>query len=298
MTFEEHMDQVRLAARTALEKTSLRPVVSQHAALLYGGKMLRARLAMRVGLAGGVPLRTLIPGCAAIELLHAASLLHDDVIDGATLRRGVPTFWVSRSTSGAILLGDLMVCTALSLLVEADNGDLIAEFAARSREMCEAEVEQELLRRGEADWETSVSLARRKTGSLFAFVAYLGGAHLPDLRAALRESGYLVGTAYQLADDVFDSFGDPGAADKSVGLDAARSKVTAVSGWRNPRGGSPEDPIEYIVELCERSEDRLAEWPAVQAAWREFLASDLNPSIQKLVQLFVPLFAAGQAAAV
>lgn len=292
------MEEVRLKARKALEDTALYPVVSQHEMLLYGGKMLRARLAMRVGLAGGVPLRTLIPGCAAIELLHAASLLHDDVIDGATLRRGVPTFWVNRSTSGTILMGDLMVCTALSLLVEADDGDLIAEFAARSLEMCEAEVEQELLRRGEADWDTSVSLARRKTGSLFAFVAYLGGAHLPDLRAALRESGYMVGTAYQLADDVFDSFGDPDVADKSVGLDAARSKVTGMSGWRNPRGGSPEDPIGYITGLCDRSGERLAEWPAVQAAWGEFLAEDLNPPIQHMVRLFVPFFAAAHAEAV
>jgi len=286
LNLDRHIGDVSGAIKQALERTTLKPLVGQYEGLLYGGKMLRARLALRIGLTTGVPLPALIHGAAATELLHAASLLHDDVIDGASLRRGAPTFWLSRGTSGAILLGDLMVCTALSLLVEADRGALVPEFVCRAREMCEAEAEQELLR-GEASWATSVSLARRKTGSLFAFVAYLGGGESAELRSVLRESGYLAGTAYQLADDLFDSFGDPASADKTLGLDSTHAKVTAVTGWQNQQGGSPDDPVEYIRELCTRSEEALAAWPPVQAAWHAFLSQDLEPSIQKLVALFV-----------
>ena len=282
------LGEVRSTIRQALERTSLKPLVPHCAGLLSGGKMLRARLALRAGTAAGAPLPTLICGAAAIELLHAASLLHDDVIDGASLRRGAPAFWVSRGTSGAIILGDLMVCVSLSLLIEANGEALIPEFVSRAREMCEAEAEQELLRRGEANWDTSVNLARRKTGSLFAFVAYLAGGPSPALRPVLRESGYLAGTAYQLADDLFDSFGDPDSADKTLGLDSAHAKVTAVTGWQNHQDGTPDDPVEYIQELCEKSEQALAAWPTVRVAWHDFLSEDLQPSIQKLVALFVP----------
>ena len=288
MDVERHIGDVTGTIRQALERTTLKPLVAQFAGALYGGKMLRSRLALRVGAAAGVPMPTLIGSAAATEMLHAASLLHDDVIDGARVRRGAPAFWVSRGTSGSVLLGDLMVCAALSLIVETDGGVLVPEFVRRAKEMCEAEAEQELMPPEEADWAASVSLARRKTGSLFAFVGYASGGASPELRAALRESGYLAGTAYQLADDLFDSYGDPLSSDKTLGLDATHPRVTAVTGWQNHRGGSPDDPVAYIQALCERSEQALAGWPVVRAAWHEFLSEDLQPSIHKFVELFVP----------
>ena len=286
MDVDQHIKDVTATIREVLEKTPLQPLVSQMSGALYGGKMLRSRLALRVGVAAGVPKPTLIRGAAAIEMLHAASLLHDDVIDGASLRRGAPAFWVSRGTSGSVLVGDLMVCSAFSLIMEDDSRGLISEFVNRSREMCEAEVEQELLRRETPDWNTSVVLARRKTGSLFAFVGYLAGCTSPELGAILRECGYLAGTAYQLADDLFDSYGDPSSSDKSLGLDALKPKTTAASGWRNDRAGAPDNPVAFIQDLCDKSEQLVANVPVVRDAWRDYLKKDMGPTIEKFVKVF------------
>jgi len=283
---DNHIGDVQGAIRDILEKTPLHSLLDQFSGSLYGGKMLRSRLALRVGLAAGVPLATLIRGAAAIEMLHAASLLHDDVIDGARLRRGAPAFWVSRGTSGSVLVGDLMVCSSFSLIMDTESRDLIPEFVNRAREMCEAEVEQELLRRDTPDWATSVKFARNKTGSLFAFVGYLAGSQSPDLAAITRECGYSAGTAYQLADDIFDSYGDSSSSDKSLGLDALKTKTTAASGWRNDRDGSPENPAAFIKDLCSKSVSLLEGFPVVRDAWQDYLALDLGPAINKFVEVF------------
>ncbi len=283
---DRQVADVTALIREVLEGTSLKPLLGQVSSSLYGGKMLRSRLALRVGAAAGIPQDTLIRGSAAIEMLHAASLLHDDVIDGANMRRGAPAFWVSRGTSGSVLVGDLMVCLAFSLVMETGSRELISEFVARSREMCEAEVEQELVRRETPDWTTSVTLARRKTGSLFAFVGYLAGSRSPEFGAVLRECGYLAGTAYQLADDLFDSYGDPSTSDKSLGLDAMKPKITAASGWRHDRVGAPQNPLAYIDELFVKADALLADSPEVQNAWRDYMSQDLRPSIDKFVKMF------------
>ena len=283
---EQYVTDVKETIRDVLEGTSLKPLLNQVSGSLYGGKMLRSRLALRIGTAAGVPRQTLTCGAAAIEMLHAASLLHDDVIDGADMRRGSPAFWISRGTSGSVLVGDLMVCLAFSLIMKSESRELIPEFVNRSREMCEAEVEQELVRRETPDWPLSVSLARRKTGSLFAFVGYLAGSQSPELGPILRECGYLAGTAYQLADDLFDGYGDQASSDKSLGRDALKPKVTAASGWKFDRAGAPADPVVYIGELCAKADALLEGFPPVQAAWREFMKQEFSPSIDKFVKGF------------
>lgn len=292
MDVDRYVRDVTGTIKDALEATSLKPLLEQVSASLYGGKMLRSRLALRVGVAAGVPVETLIRGAAAIEMLHAASLLHDDVIDGANMRRGAPAFWVSRGTSGSVLVGDLMTCLAFSLVMDTGSRELIPEFVNRSREMCEAEVEQELVRRETPDWNISVSLARRKTGSLFAFVGYLAGNQTPELGAILRECGYLAGTAYQLADDLFDGYGDQSSSDKSLGLDALKPKVTAASGWKHDRAGAPDNPVVYIGELCAKADSLLAGYPPVQEAWRDYMKKEFSPAIDK----FVKVFSSGMAA--
>lgn len=283
-----YIADVKGTIRSVLETTPLGCLLDQLSGSLYGGKMLRSRLAFRIGVPSGVPVATLVRGAAAIEMLHAASLLHDDVIDNASLRRGAPAFWVSRGTSGSILVGDLMVCAAFSMIMDMESRNLIPEFVGRAREMCEAEVEQELLQRGRPDWLTSVSIARAKTGSLFAFVGYLAGCNSADRAALTRECGYVAGTAYQLADDIFDAFGDPGASDKSLGMDARQPKVTAASGWRNDRAGAPEDPVAYIRDLCAKPRSILAEAPEALAGWNDYLERDLGPVINTFVKGFTP----------
>ncbi len=262
--------------RACLAATALRALADSAPGLIGQGKMLRARLALRVGPAtGAAPIDT-VRAAAAVELTHAASLLHDDVIDGGVLRRGAPAFWVEKGVSGAILLGDLLLFKALELVAAVDPATLLPALVRLTGEVCEAETEQELLLRGApAGWEQCLRIARRKTGPLFAFAALAGAGADPRLARALEASGYEVGTAYQLADDLLDVAGDPALAGKTLGSDSARAKVTAAAAALN----EPVDPPAVIRELCAISAARLVEWPAVQSAWQAYLDLDLRPAI-------------------
>ncbi len=247
---------------------------------LGGGKLLRARAALRLAPVAVVPADAMIRSAAAVELVHGASLLHDDVIDGALTRRGAPAFWAQYGSHGAILAGDILLGKALNVLSLTREPDLIAGLAQAVAEVCSAESEQELLLRGQpSDWATALRLARQKTGPLFAFAALTAGNGDPALRTALKEAGYLAGTAYQLSDDVLDVVGDSVAAGKTLGTDVARFKGTSTSA----RNGDPADAIASVDELCAASLEQLDPWPAVRAAWGVYLDLDLRPAMAKNV---------------
>jgi geranylgeranyl pyrophosphate synthase len=275
---EVALEDVRGLMAKALADTVLRRLFDDTRLLLSNGKMLRSRLALRVGPAARTPYATLVHASAAVELIHAASLLHDDVIDGGFLRRNLPTFWTEKGVPGAILVGDLMLFKALDLLGEVENGRLVHVLVKMTGEICDAESEQELVLRGEtAIWENCVRIARRKTGALFAFAAYACGGTDSVLSATLQEAGYAVGTAYQLADDILDVSGDEAAAGKTLGTDQARDKTTAASAVVS----SSVDAAGYIESLCAQAEASLDAWPNAKHAWRVFMAQDLRPALSR-----------------
>jgi geranylgeranyl diphosphate synthase type I len=273
------LEAVRARMTEAMADTAVGPLVADYRRLLVQGKMLRSRLVWRVGSAMGADPAFLTEAGAAIELIHAASLLHDDVIDGGYLRRGVPAFWVERGIPGAILLGDLMLFQALRLLSAPERRDLLGESIQLTGEVCEAESEQELMMRGPpSTWAECMDIARRKTGALFALAALAGAgpAPGPGLRAALREGGYLLGTAYQLADDFLDAHGDAETAGKTLGSDAGRNKATA---FRAAAAAGVDVP-RHLESLLVRSLAVLEPWPAAQQAWGEYVESDLRASLE------------------
>lgn len=244
--------------------------------ILGSGKRLRARLTLRLSSAGGLPRDSALSVAAAVEMVHAASLLHDDVIDGGVLRRGAPSFWVAHGIQGAILVGDLLLCAAYDLIRDTGRQALLHALVTHTREVCEAEVEQELIRRGRpADWADAERSARRKTGALFAFAALAAAGAEGPLADALREAGYLAGTAYQLSDDVLDWAGSDTEAGKTLGRDAARRKNTAAT----IVGGDPAPALRRIAELRVQAEDRLADWPDALDAWRTYWTLDLQPAL-------------------
>ena len=277
----EDILEVQERVMDSLTSSSLAPLAEQFRPYLADGKMLRARLLLRVSAVTSVSREDRLCAAAAVELIHAASLLHDDVIDEGRTRRGVPAFWVKEGVKGAVLLGDLMVCKAFSLVQQRRNGSLVRLLTDVAHEMCDAEAQQELLLRDEvSDWDTCVSLARRKTGSLFAFAACAGAGPTEPLATTLREAGYTIGTAYQLADDVFDANGDPFLSDKSLGRDAANLRPTAVS--TSEINGI--DPGLYIRELCESAQSSLSKWPEVKCAWDAYMAADMGPALATFLE--------------
>lgn len=268
----------RLMVDTVLE-TPLRAILDGEPSL-GSGKMLRARIAGRLAESTSAPLDTLLHAAAAVEMVHAASLLHDDVIDGGFLRRNHPAFWVERGVSGAILLGDLLLFKALELVGRVEDGRLTRKLITLTGDVCQAESEQELIIRGQAaDWDTCVRIARGKTGALFAFVAWACAGTDPVRQAILLEAGFQVGTAYQLADDILDATGDHDQAGKTLGTDASRQKTTAM----RVTGSTPLNPAHEVRELCRNSGAELIASPSLHQAWTTYLKRDLGPALDPIL---------------
>ncbi|WP_372805993.1 polyprenyl synthetase family protein [Pontiella sp.] len=275
---EKQLKLVKQAMVDSLSDTSISKLLPGNKNLLGSGKMLRSRLTLFLGNANGIQEAVLVNAAAAVDIIHGASLLHDDVIDGGILRRGAPTFWKKYGVNGAILLGDLLMFKALSLLTSVDRADLLQELIDRTGEVCRSEVEQELILRGApGTWAECEQVARFKTGSLFAFAAVAGAAQEPGQVQALREAGYILGTAYQLADDVLDASGNEAVSGKTLGTDNDRGKTTAITATKN----APPNPADYIYSLLETSTAQLAPWPTTQSAWIEFLNVTMKPVLSK-----------------
>ncbi len=276
---DDGLAAVRRLMAGVLAETVLHKLIPDCKSLLGNGKLLCSRLLLRVGTAAGVAPSTLQHAAASVELIHAASLLHDDVIDGGFLRRNLPTFWSEKGVPGAILVGDLMLFKALDLAGRVEGGRLIQLLVRMTGEVCDAESEQELVLRGQtAIWEHSVRIARRKTGSLFAFAAHVCGGDDGILSSTLQDAGYAIGTAYQLADDILDATGDESDSGKTLGTDQARAKTTAATAW-----DGPTDASTYVDLLCRQASDSLISWPAVHAAWCGYVEQDLRPALARFL---------------
>ena len=257
-------------------------LVDLDASQMMPGKMLRSRLAARLveGGLGRGNWSDVARLSAAIELAHTASLCHDDVIDNAGIRRGLPALWCVTGASGAVLIGDILLCEAIELVVATDGGRCLTEFLTKLKEVITAEAKGELMLRGMIlDEPTCLDLARGKTGPLFAFVAGLCGREDRNLAAALGEAGYLIGTAYQLADDLLDRIGDEGRAGKTLGTDQRRGKFTLAHDDQNAH-----DVLHREVHrLCESAVCGLAGWDQAEDAIRRYLVEDIQPLFQQLL---------------
>ena len=250
------------------------------AAGLLPGKMLRTRLAARIFHEAPAPVdRMALQGaCAATELVHTASLCHDDVVDNAMIRRAKPVLWRTTGPSGAVLIGDVLLCEALAMIGQADGGRCLAAFISKVHQVVQTEAEQELLWLGrQPDEQTCLRLARGKTGPLFAFVAWVCGGRDQAFSAALAEAGYHIGTAYQLADDLLDLVGDEASAGKTLGTDSARGKRTLPQGG----AGGERSTRQHIPRLCESAYQCLAPYPKARSAVVSFVQQDLQPLLSR-----------------
>ena len=192
-----------------------------------GGKRLRPLLAVLACRATDAPLNVGIAvGCTA-ELIHTATLFHDDVVDGGAVRRGRPAARMVFGNGIAVLVGDF--CFARGLEAVAATGSLAAveALAAAVTEMAEGEVAQlESAGDPEATVDSYFDVIDRKTGSLMVWCARVGGVLPGPLDAALARYGRLLGRAFQITDDVLDCAGYDTASGKSPGRDLQEGKLT------------------------------------------------------------------------
>lgn len=267
--------QLHAALMDVMRQTSIGSMVERFESSVSGGKMIRGHLVMAVGRSTGMAEDALCKLGAAMELLHAGSLLHDDIIDGGTERRGAPALWVSEGVKGAVLVGDLMLSLALGLVLEhAPNR--MPVLISSLRNMCDAEAEQEFAEDGsDASWEACLKIARNKTGVLFGLAAACGAGGDAMLAEALEAAGTDLGTAYQLADDLLDISPAGEHSGKSLGTDAATGKLTAAS------FAGDTDPLDAIESLLQSADARLEPWPAVSTSWQDYVDGIIRPILQK-----------------
>ncbi len=167
-------------------------------------------------------------GATLVELLHTASLVHDDVVDDANERRGffsVNALWKNKI---AVLVGDYMLSKVLLLSIEKNNTHLLEVVARAVKEMSEGELLQiEKARKLDITEEVYFEVISQKTASLISTCCELAALSVDrvDQRDNMRKFGELIGIAFQLKDDIFD-YGEPGQIGKPTGLDIRERKMT------------------------------------------------------------------------
>ena len=164
------------------------------------------------------------------EYLHAATLLHDDLVDGATMRRGKPVAHKIWGNSAAILVGDFLLARSLSISARTGNMRVISTVAKITENMSSGEIHQ-LMRKGDLDisQEEYIEVIRRKTAVLFQGACRIS-AIIADAsnekEEALSEYGYNLGLAFQMADDLLDYTSDTKILGKEIGADLKEGKLT------------------------------------------------------------------------
>jgi len=197
--------------------------------LSSGGKRVRPTVVLLVGnMLGGVEDRLITVG-AAIELLHTATLVHDDLIDGSLLRRGMPTLNARWSPAATVLTGDFLFARAAKLAAEADHLMLMKHFAQTLATIVEGELAQLFTSRGLINRKNYYQRIYAKTASLFEMSARAGALLSPadeGIVEAMRVFGYETGMAFQIVDDILDFTGDQTAVGKPLGSDLLQGLVT------------------------------------------------------------------------
>ena len=195
-----------------------------------GGKRLRPQLVLLAAGACGYDGDAHVAAAAIIEFIHTATLLHDDVVDASTLRRGRDTANSVWGNEAAVLVGDFLYTRSFEMMVGIGSMDVMDVLARTTNRIAEGEVMQLMnVREPGVDEVRYVEVIQAKTARLFSAAAEIA-AVLAGAPAATREGlaryGTHLGTAFQIADDVLDYRGDAGELGKNVGDDLAEGKTT------------------------------------------------------------------------
>ncbi|WP_375598157.1 polyprenyl synthetase family protein [Devosia sp. Naph2] len=212
---ESHVDMVPELARYLIDS---------------GGKRLRPMLTVAASILFGQGKGSAINFAAAVEFMHNATLLHDDVVDDSDLRRGKPAAHMVWGNKASILVGDFLLGQAFMMMVETGDIDALGVLSSASAVMAEGEVFQ-LAKTGDLDTTEAdyAEVIRAKTAVLFKAACEVGamsGGADDAGRKALALYGLELGNAFQLVDDALDYGGQSGTLGKNVGDDLREGKMT------------------------------------------------------------------------
>ena len=197
--------------------------------LSSGGKRVRPAVALLTGGMLGADQDRLITLAAAIELLHTATLVHDDLIDGSLLRRGIATLNAQWSPAATVLTGDFIFARAANLAAETDSVQVMHLFAETLSTIVNGEITQLFSSRGLASRENYFDRIHAKTASMFE-LATAAAAMLSPVEACVvqnvRSYGFEIGMAFQILDDVLDFTGEQTRMGKPLGSDLRQGLFT------------------------------------------------------------------------
>jgi len=218
-----------------------------------GGKRLRPALLLLVSAALGCKSPQRFNLAAVVEFIHTATLLHDDVVDGSTLRRGRATANESFGNPASVLVGDFLYSRAFQMMLDANDMRVMAILAEATNVIAEGEVLQ-LMNMHDAALDEAgyLRVIRSKTAKLFEASARLGAVLAgapPELEQACTEYGQALGTAFQVIDDVLDYDGDAHEMGKNLGDDLREGKATLPLIAAMERGSvAQRDLIRHAIE--------------------------------------------------
>lgn len=227
------------------------------------GKRVRPLVVLAAGRLYAYRPATLLPAAAAIELLHTATLIHDDLIDHATARRGRPTLNTLTSGGATVLVGDYLFAQAAAFATATGSIRVVRVFSDVLQTICEGELRQIF---SSGDWDQSIAdyeaKIAGKTASLFAAAAEIGAILTQAPRGArrrLRAYGHELGMAFQIIDDIFDFTATEEELGKPVGSDLRQGTLTLPALYAL-RELPAENPITaYLRSSDGTREDLLAE---------------------------------------
>jgi geranylgeranyl diphosphate synthase, type II len=247
-----------------------------------GGKRLRPALLLMSYNLFSTDMERALPAAYCIELFHNFSLVHDDIMDAAPLRRGKPTVHTKWNLNTGILSGDAMLILCYDYLLAAKAGrklaEIIAIFNKTAIEVCEGQqYDMDFEQRTDVKIETYIEMIALKTSVLLAAAlqigALLGGASKKNA-THLYEFGKNIGIAFQLQDDILDAFGDPALFGKKLGGDIVQNKKTylvikaleladiatknELFQWMNTPTTDENAKIQAILHIFNRLEVRAA----------------------------------------
>jgi octaprenyl-diphosphate synthase len=227
---QAELDQVE--QRIIEQATAFDPAIEGYVTYAIGGrgKRLRPLVALLSGGATGPINSGHVDLAVIVELIHLATLVHDDVMDEAERRRAQPTVNARWGNSLSVLLGDCLFAHALNLSTRFENSEISRAIARTASEICSGEMIQTQRRFDlKLRVEDYLRIVKMKTGSLFGTAAELGAIISeaePKATAVLKTFGMQVGTAYQIYDDCLDIAGSESVTGKTLGTDLRKGKFT------------------------------------------------------------------------
>ena len=224
-----------------------------------GGKRLRPILVLLSALANQYQGSNHLKMAVVIEFIHTATLLHDDVVDVSSLRRGRETANAQWGNAPSVLVGDFIYSRAFQMLVDINDMAIMGLMANATNVISEGEVQQ-LANAGNADISEDIYLQviYRKTAKLFEAAAEAGGMLAGGGRSAMASYGKHLGMAFQIADDVLDYQGDVSLTGKNVGDDLAEGKMTLPLIYARDKGNATQRSM-ICDAITQKSSTQFAE---------------------------------------